>query len=229
MGWHVNILVTYLYDLGGDNATYERIYDLCLDSYKKNLQGVDRFMTFTGTIQPKGTGKSRRSRVYGEMLIDLFNKTHELWSDGANVLLVDGDTMCVRPTPWPEGQDMRLFNFANAQVYKGAFPKHCYLHSGVRYLPETMPSDRWLVGGWRVDDWNFDFWAYDQYVWNCMFWIGPPHRFPDVDQYVDPRYCWVAAKGFSNQRISIEEAYILHYCSTRGARRVLKRMEAVSG
>lgn len=222
----MNVLVTYLYDLGDGYDVVRRIHALCAESYCRNLRGMDDHVILTGTkLGGLGDSKAVRNYRYGRMLAEVFWEANRLAEDGAGVLLVDADTLCVRPTPWPEGDGMRMFNMANARVPYGAFAKASYLHSGVRYLPAAIPMSIWAVGAQLVSRWDCGEWAYDQYVWNTMFWAQDGVDPGEAESYVDPRYCWCAQPQYDNLGVPRSEAYIVHYHETRGLETCLRRMK----
>jgi len=221
----VNVLISPLYDLGNRHDLFLQMRGLCAESYCRNLRGMDDHVVMTGTFDGgEGDARAVRNHRYGEMLVDMHWRVRALWEAGNDVLLVDGDTLCVRPTPWPGGDEFRMFNMACARVPYGAFPEEAYLHSGVRYFPASMDPAAWTVADELVGRWDFGEWAYDQYVWNAMYWAQPGKRLEDARAYVDPRYCWCAQPQYDNLGVPRSEAYIVHYHGTRGLEMCLRRM-----
>jgi len=228
----VNLLVTFLYDLGSNYALHRQIHALCVKSYRRNLWGVDEVVTLEGctpnpySVHPRLSGKAA---AYGEMLRDVFARVEALWYKGHSVLLVDADTACVRPTPWPEGSSLRLFNEGNCWVPYGAFPREQYRHAGVRYLPASMAEDLWDVAALLIERWADDIWAYDQYVWNAMYWAQAGLVPGWTPEPLDPRYCYVPLPDYGNLLLSQGDAYIMHYGETRGLAACLRKMQQVVG
>jgi len=215
----VNLLVTYLYDLGRDFELHRAIHELCVTSYRKNLAGEWRHVCFEGKFN-----EGNRELRYGSMLRDVFSKLLEL--RGNNLLVIDADTLCVRTVEmFGKWDRLTMFNMANARVPYNAFPYHLYLHSAIRYVPAEF--DYWeIVETLGIDEYDDAVWAYDQYVWNKMFWAQPGVELERAREYVDPRYCWVPMREYDNLGIPKSEAYIIHFCETRGVQACLARMRA---
>lgn len=220
----MKLFVTYLYDLGGRFDLHKQIHDLCRASFQKHLDAQD-YLTFRGSLRGgQGSRKAVRNHRYSKMLMDLFQKVRALWDQGHDILLVDGDTLCTRSTPWPQGDDMRMFNMANALVPQNAYPRSTYLHSGVKLFPQTMDPALWDVGQAMFDAYDCKTWAYDQLIWNRMFWAQPSKLQQNARSYADPRYCWCVPHQYDNLDVKREHAYIVHYCATRGLEKCLQRM-----
>ena len=220
----MRVFVTLLYDLGREYQTQVEILDLCLASFRKNLD-ADEFVTFRGTIlSGAGSAEAVRNWRYSEMLIDAWQQLRDLWSSGVDILFADGDTLCVKPTPWPDGDGMRMFNLACCKVLDRAYSRRSYLHSGVKLFPQSMDPKIWDVGQRIFDAYDRNTWAYDQLVWNRMFWAQDGLELKRAREYVDPRYCWVPLREFNNLGVSRSKAYIVHYGETRGMKMCLKRM-----
>lgn len=209
-----------LYDLGADYETHAAMHKISHASFVRNMD-ADAILTLEGRVEREET----RAQTYRPMLERLFAVSQDLWFQGHDLLLVEADMLCMRPTPWPEGREMRLFNFADCKVPAPfpVIPRHAYLHSGVKFLPQTMPDYRWSICDTYVAKWR-DEWAYDQFVWNVMFWVGPKHQYKYAAEYVDPRYCWCTPRKFDNLRVPREKAYIIHYHGTRGPQKCLLKM-----
>jgi hypothetical protein len=214
----LNLLVTYLYDLGKDYPLHRAIHNLCRASYEKNLKSADYFVTLTGAAEGK------RNQRYGAMLVEVFGRLRLLHSAGHNLLVVDADTLCVRPTEvFGKWNRLAMFNMANAKVPYGAFPRAQYLHSAVRYIPKEFSL--WDTGQELVDRWDYDMWAYDQYVWNAMFWAQEGVEPERAEEYADPRYCYVPLPEYDNLGVPKSEARIVHFGETRGVKNCLEKMK----
>lgn len=215
----MKILLTYLYDLGKDFRLHRAIHSLCSASYERNLLDVEELRVLKG-----------EAHDYSDMLIEVFAAARTIWEAGNDVLLVDGDTLCVKPTRMFDlGDRLTMFNMACASVPYDTFPKDAYIHSAVRLLPQTMNSGLWKLGQALMDVYDREMWAYDQYVWNSMFWAQPGLSFDCAKTYVNPLYCYVPLPQYDNFGLAKKDAYIIHYCNSRGTRRCLERMREDTG
>jgi len=210
----MNVLLTFLYDLGKDFRLHRAIHSLCFASYERNLLDVESLRVLHGTADS-----------YSDMLIKVFAEARTIWEAGNDVLLVDGDTLCVKPTRmFGLGASLTMFNMACAKVPYGAFPPSAYLHSAVRLLPQTMDPNLWEIGQALIDEYDREMWAYDQYVWNKMFWAQAGISYDLARTYVNPLYCYVPLPQYDNFGLRKEDAYVVHYGNTRGTQRCLERM-----
>lgn len=221
----MNLLVMAIYDLGHRPAKHREIFEMSKASYEQNLLGVDQIVVLEGQVLSRRKNRADRNRAYGQMLREVYEEVSHIWAEGNTVLKVDSDTLCMRPTSFPTGDDMRLFNLANAKVPYEAIPRESYLHSGVVYLPEEMDPTCWEIGAAAVDQWDDEQWAYDQLVWNLMFWHQVGYKYAKAKDYLDARYCYAPLSDFKNLGISSEQAYIMHFCETRGLLHVRSKME----
>ena len=162
----------------------EKIVDICAASFKQNLKDCHDVMIF-------------RDPEYFEtparMFRKIFDLSHAIWKGGDNLLFVDADSLCIRPTEvfnLPENQ-FRLFGSAgDITRFEKYFPY--YFLSGVRYLPSGMDPALWDLGEqlWEEFDkecalnplWReHNRWDFEQYVYNRMFYHqrGVKERYED--------------------------------------------------
>lgn len=212
----MNLLVTYIYDLGEKFELHREIHRLCVESYERNLLGDWGHVILRGSFKA-----NRRARRYGLMLQDVFKKLFHLRDN--NLFIVDADTLCVRPVEvFGKWDRLTMFNMANARVPYEEFERDEYLHCGVRYVPWNFAHWGYMTS--LALDWDYDVWAYDQYVWNKLFWAQRGVFQSRVNEYVDPRYCWCVPDQYDNLGVPEEEAFIVHFHETRGVKTCLEKM-----
>lgn len=208
----MNLLVTYLYNLSKEFPLHAEIHDLSVASYKKHLRGDWEHVCLRGEFRC-----DKRNRGYGLMLQDVFRKLPGL--NDSNLLVVDADTLCVRPVEmFGKWDRLAMFNWANAEVPYGAFNRTEYLHSAVRYVPSNFAH--WAAAAELVAEWDYAMWAYDQYVWNVL------SRAQGGQDAPNPRYCWVPLPEYDNAGVPGDEAYIVHFGETRGLQECLEKMRS---
>jgi len=185
------------------------MHSLCVASYYKYLRGLDKHIA----VFLKGT--------YHSVMREMWWKIHDIYQNGHyNLLVVDGDTLCVKPVAiFGTYADAMLFSPAGCDVPTD-FPDYdipVYRNSGVKYFPANLPSTVWGAAWPLLRHWLCE-WAYDQYIYNVMFYCqsSPPP--------LDSKYCYNVPLGPEINGIPQEEASILHFHSSRGARGALEQM-----
>lgn len=226
-----NILLTYLYDLGKDPhdlgkdyGVFTKIHELCVASFADNLAAIDEHIILRGRFhhQPNTPWTITQNK----MNEDVYWKTYELFRGRpCNILLVDSDMLCVKPTEiFGKFDKYSLFNVAGCDAPLEL--ESLCLNSAVRYFPATMDKSVWEVGTEYAKQWEeyAGVWAYDQYVYNQVFYAQ------DVGNAEDFLRPWLnfnaPVRGrIDNRGTSIRDAHIIHFHSSRGARETLEIME----
>jgi hypothetical protein len=131
--------------------------------------------------------------------------------------------------------EYRLFNYTEPKSYKD-FPHH--FNDDIQYYPHTMSDHVWKLG----EDWLEQRethpdrnWGFDQLRHNAMFWSQ------DIDESdrLHPEMAYQAMRlrsldqnvvTWHNEwnRISINQAHILHFHGSRGSQEVINIMREIS-
>ena len=181
---------------------YVKYNEFALESYKKNLVGLDEIVVFDDEV---------------ESLTDGFKlgikKIYDLWkSEKCNIVYCGVDTYCFNKAElFGKYDNFMLFNYSD--------PPSCpdiphYFNSDVRVFPHTMKQEVWDLGLKMAENWD-DRWDYDQYIWNKMLWSAENGGMSFEDCY-RPELAWqdVNIKN-NNNNIPITESSIVHFHGTR--------------
>ncbi len=207
-----NILLTLSYKVYPDSEhiSYQQVRGLCLESYRANLLGQWKEVTLCKDYTHRGATEGLNL-----MWQEMFLKTMDLCLEGYNVLYVDTDTLCVKPTEiFGRWDDIMMFWPTDPREGFGFDP---YLNGGVVYAPASTPRDRWSVVPDRVK--HFREWNDSQILWNRLYYggSGPSHGLhPELNW----QYC-------VDSTIPENEAHILHFNTTRGVESALEHMQEV--
>jgi hypothetical protein len=225
-----NIFITALYRLIRDSSRksissdYEEIHKLCVDSFLKNLSGIDRHIVLSGN---KNTSH--------DMFKEIFYRIKDIYhSEPCNIIFTDADTLCVKP--------VNIFNKYNTfsmflisitgkfSTYKKV-PKRLWkslkpwFMSNVRYYPHGLNDTVWRTGTELANKW-INVWAYECIIYNSMI-----HSQFDGMSYTEikktyhkPEFNYFYATDHFDMDIPLEEARIIHFAGSRGSKEVLNKM-----
>lgn len=208
-----NIYLTVCYDLGRDYEHYVEMLRLSYSSVIKYVPNISRSEVLTnlsGTRNPY------------EMLREVFRASYDLWLARNNVLFIEIDALVVKPLDiWTRFEEFRMFTPTSPPRFRGFDP---YLNCGVRYFPATMSKHAWTLGFDMLGSYDESFWGYDQVIYNAMFYSQgiKPEIIPGLN------YLMIQDPGI-DRSITWEDASILHFVSSRGAKKCLQRMEGYYG
>ena len=158
----------------------------------------------------------------------------ELWNrEPCNVFWAGADTLMIQPTELFSDRftEYRLFNYTDPKSYRDF--AH-YFNDDIQYYPHTMSDDVWKLGEeWLTQrethpDRN---WGFDQLRHNAMFW----NQDIDESDILHPEMAYQAMNlrvlaqnviDWHNDwnRISINQAHILHFHGSRGSQAVINIM-----
>lgn len=206
---------------------YVALRDLCVESFKKNLIGLDEIWPLGG-----------RFKDYHEMFRFKYEALKSLWFGKqlgyrCNILYADLDNLCVKPVDiFSAFEDMQLFCMSSDSGYldslrgtvsdkllTGVEP---WFVANVKYFPATMSEEVWAAGDRIASKW-IDVWSFECLVYNTMFHA---QNISNVSAYHRPEYSYqVPVRGKYRNSIPFDKAKILHFHSTRGSREAIKRME----
>lgn len=228
-----NILVTACYQLENsgyfkqknfNHKHYMALTDLCVKSFKENLEDLDEIIVLDG-IQPN----------YHKMFYTIYCKIFNLYHNTkCNILWVDSDNVCIRPT-----KIFNLFNHFAMFFYSNQFckypsevPLQLYSHlipwmmSNVRYYPANkMSSGLWEKGTKLAEKW-INVWAYECIIYNKLFHSQGLSKEEMLNLYFKPELnCQYIGKQ-TNYNV-LPYANIIHVQSTRGVIDGLSRMKEV--
>lgn len=204
-------------------SKYQQMHKLSVDSYKKFLGGSWELRFFEGEVDH-----------INQAFEQTFWAIHDLWhSEPCNILYTDPDTMAInRINPWGQYRHFTMFNYTDPRSfdrpnqYNKKFDH--FFNAGVRYFPSTMSENIWQTGKDMAKTWNSDTYDTEQIILNTMLWDQPVELIDVLNPYMayqafhpDLALCdqW--------NRLSIQEAGILHFHSSRNAQVRLDIMQSI--
>ena len=193
----------------------EKMVRAALASYRKNLAGPWKehiargsFVTPTSEAQMTMVGMAA------------FFLAFTLWNGNNNVLMVDADTICRKPTEiFGKYHEMFMPYFTCGPDWsRQKFPKG-YMNGGVVYFPSSMERSVWHIGFEKMTqlDYNYCSWDTTQAILNEMFWAQTKQPDPDPKLNYSARV---------ETPISYEDAQIVHFHASRGPAAALQQMQA---
>jgi hypothetical protein len=235
-----NILLTAVYEitdkLYGNMRTedYERLNQLCVESFKANLKDIDEVIILRG-----------KKNSYHEVFKEKFYLLKEIYhSSPCNILWADSDNLCVKPTElFGKFSEINMFSivpnvmFAFNGYYKAKqIPTDFFEYlqpwflSNIKYIPAGLPEEVWEAGTFIADRWVWE-WAYECIVYNTMFHMQDIEC-DNISTYHIPKYNWQNFNEWRNgvpneweNGIPIEEAHIIHFASSQGSLDAIEKME----
>ena len=234
-----NILATVLYEITepmygkAKTEDYKEMHKLCVDSFKKNLVGLDETVTFRGVTEN-----------YHDVFQGKFYHLMDLHRSGdVNILYVDLDNLCVKSVEiFGKYDDLNLFCISSDLGFRSSLNKYIdpvllnkmepWFVTNVKYFPSTMDNGLWDVGKELVEQWK-PVWAYECLIYNAMFHA---QAIKNVQEYHRPEYSYQLPpkpkrsnriQGYINT-ISFEQARIIHFHSTRGSGRTIEEMRRLT-
>jgi hypothetical protein len=162
----------------------------------------------------------------------------DLWHrEPCNIFWAGADTLMIRPTElfsdrFPE---YRLFNYTDPKSHNECIH---HFNDDIQYYPHTMLDHVWKLG----EDWLEQRethpdrnWGFDQLRHNAMFW----NQDIDESDRLHPEMAYQAMRlrsldqnaiTWHNEwnRISINQAHILHFHGSRGSQEVINIMRKIS-
>lgn len=175
-----------------------------------------------------------------------WNNVYNLWhsQQPCNILAAGPDVMMVKPTKiFDRFNEFRMFNWTDPKQVTLPSPWNItipqYFNGDFKYYPSTMSAETWAVGKKMADQWpaeenTVNNWGTEQIIENIMFWSqnlewSDAHR-PELFYQAfmiteDPRS--IEYGDFWNQS-KYSDAHVLHFHSSRGARKTLEYMEYIA-
>ena len=223
----INYFITSNYNITGETygdvnrLGYEELTKLCNESFKKNLLNDFKIITL------KGTAPS-----YHVMNRNIYDRIKQLYfGENCNILYVDSDTVCVKPTDiFGTSDHFRMYEIRNQ--FRSAFPANvpkylfeCFpqwFMSNLRYYPAGMDQSCWDAGDALVKDW-IDVWAYECIIYNAMFYV---QKVRDPLEYQNQLLNFQYVPGQTDESM-LEHAQIIHVQATRGIDEAIKRAKEI--
>ena len=204
-----NLVLWLHYRLTGDaehHAAYGELVNLSLESVRANLQGDWEPMIVGGDYSDRSFAEA-----YSDMYRDFFFLLRKHHGLGDNVLFLDPDVVCVKPTEiFGRFAEMRLFWHTDPASRLHFDP---YLNGGIVYIPASMHPGLWrIVQEWA---WTMRQWNDSQDILNHMFYEQRP--IPELH----PELNW---SPHVPSPIDRDQARLLHFNSTRGPEDALAAM-----
>lgn len=207
----MNRLVYLLYRLNtAPNVfeQYQEMAELSLRSFRRHLAGSWQAELLQGDYSSEGFLQGV-NLMYRDTFVQL-----EAWhAQGDNTLLLDQDTLCLRPTEiFGRFKHLMLFYLTDPPVDEvGGFAP--YLNAGIVYVPASMPPRAWRpmhrdLGAMRA-------WDDSQRIWNEMFYGQDPVPELHPELHWSPNVPTPLPRG---------DAHIIHLNSTRGSAAALGQM-----
>lgn len=205
-----NIIYTFYYSPPEDRKLWKEMIGLCKESFQKNLLGDWEFRV----------DRLNEKLPQGEIFYEFFKRMHQMWKDGHNVLYINSDMICVKPTKI-FGKYKRLTMFWHTDPTRTEeFPIH--FNGGILYIPASLPKKIWDLGFDKYGEYMLQRdipWATDQTVFNHMLYgqgVAP-------ETFLNNKLHYLDKTPFLNE-ISKEDAHILHYFGTRGREEAFNNM-----
>lgn len=197
----MNILAYRKYRLRGwEHTTLDREVELSVASYEKNLLWSWTLEILTGDLSYRDFQDG-----FTAMQREVLERLHERWKQGDNVLIVDADTLCVRPTEIFGRFDRMVIPWGGRSC--SGERHNPILNIGVVYIPATTSAAAWDVGLTAMKHCPM-YWGADQEALNDMVRVdGPPILAPELN--------WGISQDEQNP-LREEQAHIIHFHRTRG-------------
>lgn len=226
----MNLLVTACYNLKDKTALskrrfvfnkYQKLTTMCLKSFRKNLKDLDEVLVLEGTAEN-----------YHRMFQDIYYRIKKIYQAGdCNILWVDSDSVCVKPTRiFGRYDKFVMFDIQNQychfskrvseDLYKHLIP---WMMSNVRYYPAGAITDKmWEMGDKIAENW-VDVWAYECIIYNTLFHAQGMTREEIEKDIYNPR---LNHQNISGDKVSLvpPDARIIHVHSTRDINKALRIM-----
>jgi hypothetical protein len=208
----MNFLVMPRYSVDGNYETrsyFAEMHELATASYRKNLLGDWKLITLLGDFSYIPSFMA----AFSEMQRDQFKRLYSLWQQGHNVLFVDTDTICKKPT--------EFFGKYKSMVMPWITCGSCsrfeqYMNGGVMYFPATMKQETWDLGLPQLEHWKE--WDDSQLTYNDMFWSQP-------EQVIDPKLNF---SPFTPNPLWIADAHIVHFHGSKSYPGAIEHMKGLT-
>lgn len=213
-----NILVTSLYKIYGQKGMwnsidtfedYKTLTSFCVNSFRKNLKNIDEVVILNGEYD-------HCQKAFQQTFWKLRDMA------GENILYVDSDTLCVQPTEiFSKYDNFMMFNTTDPPT-KDSFP--LYMSSAVRYYPNNFGKDKWDAFSEEAEKWDLNCWDYEVILYNKMFYSQgfQPVLAPEL------HFCYfIGGSEHLNPGKTLDEAKIIHFGASRGAKKTLERMKDI--
>lgn len=188
-------------DYSGNFGYYEKMQELSIASYGKNLQGDWQLIYLSEEFD-----SLQDSFRY------TFEQTYNLWNaETCNVLYADPDTLCLKPT----------------EIFGGTWSPGSRRNCCLRYFPHDMDTAAWHKAKRFMRDWDYTIYDYEQLMYNAMS-AGMP--LPNVEDLVQQAPA-AGIPGQNNSNVFSRVDYsknIIHFHSSRDPRAALVAMQNVS-
>lgn len=156
-----------------------------------------------------------------EMLKDIYYGIMAEVKKGNNVFHMEIDCIMVKPilNPFKTFNKIELFTRTSPPSIKYKRMRiDPYMNSGVKYIPADFPRELIAQADEMILDYDKTFWGYDQIVFNFLYFSQHDRAYPMREElnympFPDVR-----------KHITKEEAAILHFCSSRGAKECYESM-----
>jgi hypothetical protein len=202
---------------------YQHMHNLSTQSAKKFLQGDWQLVFVDGEFDH-----------INQAFEHTFWQIKQLWDqEPCNILYTDPDTVFIRPLNiWDQFDQFMMFNYTDPREFRAAnsYNKSFdhFFNAGVRYFPSTMSTEIWRTGADMAQSWDHSTYDTEQIILNTMLWS----QNISLEQALHPE---IAYQAFSlNQpysdawnRITVNQAYIMHFHSSRGSGNQLEIMKNI--
>ena len=208
---------------------YMKMHDISLRSFEKHLQGDWEFIFFNKEVQN-----------IQEVFKDHFFEIYDIWKEGdCNILYCGPDNIMMKPTEfYGKYNDFMMFNYTDPKT--SIEPNHYniqhehFFNADVRYYPNTMSQDIWVMGLEMAENWDFNSWNTEQFILNKMLWdqtdrsldntLNPAVAYQGHALFIED---WEQRKAYSNEwnGCDIKDAQIIHLHGSRNAPRKFALME----
>lgn len=203
---------------------YQRMHEISLASFQKNLAGSWEFKFVGGNVNN-----------INQAFEQTFWYIHDLWhSEPCNILYTDPDTIAVKPVDiWDKFDRFMMFNYTDPKsfntpnIYNKSFIN--FFNAGVRYFPAAMDKDIWAEGAEMARRWDHSTYDTEQIILNTMLWDQKLH----LRQALRPELAYQAhmlpqySIGQSNNwnQTLLSESAIIHVHASRNAESKLQLMQ----
>ena len=202
---------------------YAKMTELCVESFKKNLVGLDDVIVLKG-----------KAPNYHELFKEVYWRVKDihLAYNNCNILFADSDTICLKPVEiFEKFNKFAMFLIANEfqfsfrdpvclSLVKSLSP---WMMANLRYYPNNMDKKLWDIGDDLAYSW-IDEWAYDTIIYNKMFHA---QDIIDYSPYNIPEWNTLVVKAISDAEIN--NSTIIHCAATRGSGLSLENINKALG
>jgi hypothetical protein len=215
-------------EISNDNSS-EMLWLLSL--YSAELFLPQTFSTRVKIIPKLADIQDYFQRVYWEI--------RKIWHDEqpANILFTGADVIFIKPIDFSKFSGFQMFNYASpshshksrvgdrGSIKGGSDFFHNYFNADVRYYSHDMEESLWSIGDSWAKNWVKGIWEYEQDLWNAMLRSQESEK-----TQITPEFAYQAPVNvFENQkylfdwnRLSIEDAKLVHFHSSRSPRKALE-------